>query len=58
MNDSRFIERYSRQMLLPSIERSGQEILKDSRVVLVGVGGLGSSCLMYLGKYFNNIITL
>ena len=51
MNDSRFIERYSRQMLLPSIERSGQEILKDSRVVLVGVGGLGSSCLMYLGKY-------
>ena len=56
MNDSRFIERYSRQMLLPSIERSGQEMLKDSQVVLVGVGGLGSSCLLYLGsKYINNI---
>ena len=42
------IHRYSRQMLLPSFQRCGQEALKDAQVVVVGAGGLGSSCLLYL----------
>ena len=43
------INRYSRQMLLPSVQRSGQERLQRCTVVVVGAGGLGSSCLLYLG---------
>ena len=42
------IHRYSRHMLLPSFQRSGQEALSQAQVVVVGVGGLGSSCLLYL----------
>lgn len=47
MNDEQF-ERYSRQMLLPQIGRSGQQRLLDSRVLVVGAGGLGSPVLLYL----------
>lgn len=41
-------ERYSRQMMIPEIGESGQERLKQSRVVIVGSGGLGSPIAIYL----------
>lgn len=42
------VSRYSRNILLPEIGRSGQERLKSSRVVVLGAGGLGSPLLLYL----------
>jgi sulfur-carrier protein adenylyltransferase/sulfurtransferase len=42
------IKRYSRQILLPEVGMEGQQKLKASSVLLVGVGGLGSPVLQYL----------
>ena len=41
-------ERYSRHLLLPEIGSEGQEKLLAARVLLVGVGGLGSAVALYL----------
>lgn len=41
--------RYSRHMLLPQIGEAGQEKLLSARVLIVGMGGLGSPVAMYLG---------
>ena len=41
-------ERYARQMVMPEIGISGQEKLRESRVFVVGAGGLGSPLLIYL----------
>lgn len=40
--------RYSRHLLIPQVGLSGQEKLKDSSVLIVGVGGLGSPIALYL----------
>ncbi|MGA8179130.1 MAG: HesA/MoeB/ThiF family protein [Desulfobacterales bacterium] len=40
--------RYSRNILLPEIGISGQQKLLNSRVLVVGAGGLGSPALFYL----------
>lgn len=40
--------RYSRHILLPQVGEGGQRALKDSRVLLVGAGGLGSPVALYL----------
>ena len=40
--------RYNRQMLLSEIGEQGQIKLKSSKVIVIGAGGLGSSCLMHL----------
>ena len=40
--------RYSRQLLLEDFDISGQEKLKKARVLVVGLGGLGSIASMYL----------
>jgi adenylyltransferase/sulfurtransferase len=40
--------RYSRQIRLPGIGETGQQKLIDSRVLIVGMGGLGSPAGMYL----------
>ncbi len=40
--------RYSRQILLPDFDIAGQERLRWSRTLIVGLGGLGSPVAMYL----------
>jgi molybdopterin/thiamine biosynthesis adenylyltransferase/rhodanese-related sulfurtransferase len=40
--------RYSRHILLPQVGEEGQRVLKQSRVLLVGAGGLGSPVSLYL----------
>lgn len=47
MDDAQF-QRYSRQMILPEIGRAGQNRLLESRVLVLGAGGLGSPVSMYL----------
>jgi molybdopterin/thiamine biosynthesis adenylyltransferase/rhodanese-related sulfurtransferase len=41
-------ERYSRHILLPEVGEVGQAKLLQSKVLLLGAGGLGSPALMYL----------
>lgn len=47
MDDQQLL-RYSRQILLPQIDIQGQQRLLDSRVLIVGLGGLGSPVALYL----------
>lgn len=42
------LRRYSRHVLLPEIGLTGQEKLRDSAVLLIGAGGLGSPLALYL----------
>lgn len=42
------ITRYSRHLILPEVGIKGQKKLKNSRVLLVGTGGLGAPLAMYL----------
>jgi molybdopterin/thiamine biosynthesis adenylyltransferase/rhodanese-related sulfurtransferase len=42
------ILRYSRHLLMPEVGLDGQERLKNSSVLVIGTGGLGSPVLMYL----------
>ena len=40
--------RYSRQIVIPQIQASGQERIRNAKVLCIGAGGLGSPALMYL----------
>ena len=42
------LERYARHIILPEVGGKGQERLLNSKVLVVGAGGLGSPILMYL----------
>ena len=43
------INRYSRHLTLPEVGMAGQLELKESSVLMIGAGGLGSPLGMYLG---------
>lgn len=47
LNDQQLL-RYSRHMMLPQIDAAGQSRLCQARVLIIGLGGLGSSASMYL----------
>ena len=42
------ISRYSRHLVLNSVGVKGQLALKNASVLVIGAGGLGSPCLLYL----------
>ena len=43
-------KRYSRHIQLPHVGEEGQQKLLDSRVLIIGMGGLGSPASMYLAS--------
>ena len=47
MNEEQLL-RYSRQLMLPEFDVAGQQTLLSSRVMIVGLGGLGSPVSLYL----------
>jgi len=47
MNDQQLL-RYSRHILLEEIGIEGQQLLLDARVLIIGLGGLGSPAALYL----------
>lgn len=47
MNDEQLL-RYSRQIMLPDVDLDGQDKLLAARVLIIGLGGLGSPVAMYL----------
>src|SRR5204863_4400875 len=42
------LERYSRHVLIPEVGEAGQLKLLDSKILLIGAGGLGSPASLYL----------
>ncbi|NWG46938.1 MAG: HesA/MoeB/ThiF family protein [Alphaproteobacteria bacterium] len=47
LSDSELV-RYKRHLLLKEVGGAGQQRLKAARVLVVGAGGLGAPCLLYL----------
>lgn len=43
-----FLQRYTRQMVLPDIGQDGQQAIHDGHALIIGLGGLGSPAAVYL----------
>lgn len=56
--DDQQLSRYARHLLLAHIDVEGQQTLLDSRVLVVGMGGLGSAAALYLASSGVGHITL
>jgi len=50
MIKNKSLERYSRHIVLKQIGGQGQKLLKESKVLIIGIGGLGSPVLQYLAS--------
>ena len=50
--------RYNRQIILKAVDFDGQEKLKDSRMLIVGLGGLGCAASQYLAAAGVGYLTL
>jgi molybdopterin/thiamine biosynthesis adenylyltransferase len=48
--NSEQLNRYARQIIIKDIGTEGQQKLIESKVLVVGAGGLGSPCIMYLAS--------
>jgi adenylyltransferase/sulfurtransferase len=46
--DDQDLLRFSRQIMLPELDVAGQEALLNARVLIIGMGGLGSPAALYL----------
>ena len=57
MNDDQLL-RYARQIMLPEIDIEGQEKLLAAKVLIVGLGGLGSPVSLYLAASGIGSLTL
>ena len=42
------VRRYSRHIIMPQVGSAGQRSLLDSKVLIIGAGGLGSPVAIYL----------
>jgi len=49
VNDEQLLQ-YSRHLLLPQIDMAGQQAWLDARVMVLGLGGLGSPVALYLAS--------
>jgi molybdopterin/thiamine biosynthesis adenylyltransferase len=57
MEDEQLL-RYSRQIMMPEIDAAGQQRLLDSRITIIGMGGLGAPAAMYLAAAGVGSITI
>ena len=47
MLDENDLERYASQLIMPAIEEEGQSILLNSKVLIIGAGGLGNPTAIF-----------